>query len=271
MSLVRLLTTGKSLVGMQDNLSRYRLTKQRLLPKFGSGKNPFAPPEKTEPAKPAPVEAPPAMAEAGVSAPIQPETAPFFENKAGGLDAAASVRSIERGALSYPGVTVERGSAGASPYQRESVESISVQPAKTGTKAEGATAVVPPREPVLANRNGQRDLAPPLAALSRKSALAGNWLKVAGLLAGLLERKRRTAGLKPARMPVQSELSLEKVKVVRNDLSDADLEFRTARRPVPPPAASPFSPPALNSTRPEPTAWGRLTSRFFKAGHTQIH
>src|SRR5260370_38120811 len=116
MSLVRLLTTGKSLVGMQDNLSRYRLTKQRLLPKFGSGKNPFAPPEKTEPAKPAPVEAPPAMAEAGVSAPIQPETAPFFENKAGGLDAAPSVRSIERGALSYPGVTVERGSAGGPPH-----------------------------------------------------------------------------------------------------------------------------------------------------------
>jgi hypothetical protein len=264
MSLVRLLTTGKSLVGMQDNLSRYRLTKQRLLPKFNSKKNPFAPPIKAEPAKPAP-----AVAEAVLPAAARSEAAAFFENKAG-EPAAVKVRSIERGTLSYPG-TVERGPAGASPCHNTSVESISVPPAKTGTKADGATAVVPPREPVLANRNGQRDLAPPLAARSRKSALAGNWLKVAGLLSGFLERKQKAAGLKPARTPVQCELSLEKVKVVRNDLSDADLEFRTARRPVPPPAASPFSPPALDPARHEPTAWGRLTSRFFKAGQTQNH
>lgn len=233
------------MVGMQDNLSRYRLTKQRLLPKFGSKKNPFAPP---------------AVAEPGVSTPAQPKTAPCFENKTGEPAAAANFKSVE---------------------------SISVQPAKTGTKADGATAVVPPREPVLANRNGQRDSAPPLAARSRKSALAGNWLKVAGLLSGLLERKPKTAGLRPARMPVQCELSLEKVKVVRNDLSDTDIEFRTARKPLPSvdPSSTgaspcpqavvssypPFSRPALNSTRPEPTAWVRLTSRFFKAGQTQNH
>jgi hypothetical protein len=210
------------------------------------------------------------VAEPVPSAAARPEAAAFFENKAGEPAAAVKVRSIERGTLSYPG-TVERGSAGASPCHNASVESISVPPAKTGTKADGASAVVPPREPVLANRNGQRDLAPPLAARSRKSALAGNWLKVAGLLSGFLERKQKTAGLKPARTPVQCEMSLEKVKVVRNDLSDADLEFRTARRPVPPPAASPFSPPALDPARHEPTAWGRLTSRFFKAGQTQNH
>jgi hypothetical protein len=192
MSLMRLLTSGKSLVGMQDNLSRYRLTKQRLLPKFNSKKNPFAPPMKAEPAKPATDEAPPAAVEAGVSA-------PFFENKAGGPATAASARNTEH------------GPAGASPCHDTSAESISVPPAKTGAKAEGATVVVPPREPALANRNGQRDLASPLAARSRKSALAGNWLKVAGLLSGLLERKQRAAGPKPARKPVQCELSLEKV------------------------------------------------------------
>src|SRR5467141_2933232 len=139
MSLVRLLTTGKSLVGMQDNLSRYRLTKQRLLPKFNSKKNPFAPPIKAEPAKPAPVpapvEAPPAVAEPVPSAAARPEAAAFFENKAGEPAAAVKVRSIERGTLSYPG-TVERGSAGASPCHNTSVESISVPPAKTGTKAD---------------------------------------------------------------------------------------------------------------------------------------
>jgi hypothetical protein len=38
MSLVRLLTAGKSLVGIQDLKSRYRLSDPRALPKFGSEK-----------------------------------------------------------------------------------------------------------------------------------------------------------------------------------------------------------------------------------------
>ncbi|HEX4646571.1 MAG TPA: hypothetical protein VH598_13290 [Verrucomicrobiae bacterium] len=272
MSLVRLLTTGKSLVGMQDNLSRYRLTKKRLLPKFGSDKNPFAPPPKAEPAKPAPAEAPPA-AEPRLSTAAKAETGALLEKQAGYPAAPTNAKSVEGG----PAV--------ASPCPPKSVEPILVQPAKTGTKADGAAAVVPTREPVLANRNGQRDVASPLAARSRKSVLAGNWLKVAGLLTGFLERKGRTATQKPARAPVQSELLLEKVKVVCNDLSDTDLEFRTARKPVAPanaalaeayspagvPPYPPFTRPALNSARPEPTAWGRLASRFFKARQTQPH
>jgi len=42
MSLGRLLATGKSLVGGQDRMSRYRLDKQMRLPKFVSPRNPFA-------------------------------------------------------------------------------------------------------------------------------------------------------------------------------------------------------------------------------------
>src|SRR5713226_5980902 len=41
MSLLRLLTTGKSLVGLRNSDSRYQVTRQRWLPKFGSKKNPF--------------------------------------------------------------------------------------------------------------------------------------------------------------------------------------------------------------------------------------
>ena len=41
MSLLRLLTTGKSLVGVEDSESRYRVTRQRLLPQFGPARNPF--------------------------------------------------------------------------------------------------------------------------------------------------------------------------------------------------------------------------------------
>ena len=40
MSPVRLLAAGKSVVGIRDELSPYRVTGQRLLPKFGSDKSP---------------------------------------------------------------------------------------------------------------------------------------------------------------------------------------------------------------------------------------
>ena len=49
MSLLRLLTTGKSLVGLTDTDSRYRLTHQRLLPQFGPTRNPFSSSGKSEP------------------------------------------------------------------------------------------------------------------------------------------------------------------------------------------------------------------------------
>ncbi len=41
MSLVRLLTAGKSLVGLNDDEGRYRLTRKSLLPSFPATKNPF--------------------------------------------------------------------------------------------------------------------------------------------------------------------------------------------------------------------------------------
>ena len=51
MSLLRLLTTGKSLVGVRDTESRYRLTSQRLLPQFGPARNPFSSRGKPDPAQ----------------------------------------------------------------------------------------------------------------------------------------------------------------------------------------------------------------------------
>ena len=51
MSLVRLLTAGRSLIGIKDSTSRYQMRSRHLLPKFGAEKNPFAVP-------PAPVTTP---------------------------------------------------------------------------------------------------------------------------------------------------------------------------------------------------------------------
>jgi hypothetical protein len=54
MSLLRLLTTGKSLVGLKKPENRYHLPGQTALPKFGGKKNPFRAtvfPDKTETAE----------------------------------------------------------------------------------------------------------------------------------------------------------------------------------------------------------------------------
>jgi hypothetical protein len=60
--------------------------------------------------------------------------------------------------------------------------------------------------------------------------------------------------------PVQGELSLDTLKVVRNDLSDADLEIIRAAEPVAPTSA-PAAPPA----DPLPTGLllSRITARIF--------
>jgi hypothetical protein len=57
--------------------------------------------------------------------------------------------------------------------------------------------------------------------------------------------------------PVQGELSLERVKVVRNDLSDADLEVVRVR------ASAPAATAGVEQTVNGQNAWGRLATRVF--------
>jgi hypothetical protein len=70
--------------------------------------------------------------------------------------------------------------------------------------------------------------------------------------------RRGTAARETA--PVQSELSLESLKVVRNDLSDADLEIIRAAEPLPP-----VAPPATVPAEPLPAGLflSRITARIF--------
>ena len=41
MNLLRLLSAGRSLVGLKDSTARYRMSDPKAMPKFGSGNNPF--------------------------------------------------------------------------------------------------------------------------------------------------------------------------------------------------------------------------------------
>jgi len=118
----------------------------------------------------------------------------------------------------------------------------------------------------------------PAAEVGEASAKAGVrgharrlWLKTAGLWSAgkqkpdaLMARPFGKAA-KPAiprfpKLPVQGELSLDRVKVVRNDLSDADLEVVPARRNPAPGALAGKTAAGVART------WGRVTSRLFPAG-----
>jgi hypothetical protein len=177
MSLMRLLTTGKSWVNDGDGASRYRL-RRNLLPKFGSGQNPFSARSRTKAA---------AAAKAESEAGCEPSESP---------------------APIGPGVP--------DPVREIPERRVEV------ARGEGAPAVV--RKP-----------------LTKESRLRSLWEQAPRWLGGCLRKanvfswwSQRTRKVKPAiprfnKTPIQGELSLEQVKVVRNDLSDADLEVVPAR------------------------------------------
>jgi len=207
MSLLRLLTAGKCLVGGRDAESRYRLSSQRLLPQFGSARNPFTSRAQPEPA----------------SAEARP----------------AEDRRETGGPFAPPAISV--------------------------SKAEPAAALPRGAEPhaVLAKFD-LRKLAE--ALWQRIAAVLSGWQ---ARLGGLLGRSSGLA-VKPAiprfpKPPVQGELSLDRIKVVRNDLSDADLEVIPAKPPAAAAATAPV-PSAAEEAEGAKRAWGRVTTRFMGAG-----
>ena len=69
------------------------------------------------------------------------------------------------------------------------------------------------------------------------------------------------------RKPVQTELSLDRIQVVRNDLRDTDLEIVPGRLMGMPSGASPV---LASVMRPESTGLGRLASRLMGVEQTHI-
>jgi hypothetical protein len=110
---------------------------------------------------------------------------------------------------------------------------------------EPAAKAVPQTVPVPA-----RPAAPPVFKPVRRS-----WLSI--LSFGWLGRRNRGSEL------VQGELSLEKVTVLRNDLSDSDLELVLKKRSQARKASATARP---WSTSEEQQPWSKLASRLFEAG-----
>lgn len=259
-------------MGIKNKAGRYQMRAQ--LPKFVSDKNPFGTSQVPdvsvpEPKKsPAPTQRPRLESpKASVPKPEPPkQTTPslFDPEPANAVAPATSDEILQRAdtALSFPGESagvredVELTTDSVSPETQVSPQPKSppIKPATVGPHVTSPVATSPKRGPVrvLVGKLNPFDLF-------------------------------KRPGPKPAaarldRRPVQTELSLERVKVVRNDLTDADLEVVTPRPvksakglslPAPPAHAVPVM---VTAAAPERTAWGRLSSRLFGAGQTtQTH
>ena len=180
MSLLRLLTTGKSLVGVNETETRYRLTRQRLLPQFGPARNPFS--------------------NSGQSDPVQTEVASPGDHR--GNDPSEDKRGVPvlggKPVAAVPGVAEDR-TMSASARGHRVAEALWL------------------RASALLDRFKAR--------LSRLPVRASG-------------KAARSAIPRFTKQPVQAELSMDKIKVVRNDLSDADLEVVPGRQPTAPASAA---------------------------------
>jgi hypothetical protein len=177
MSLVRLLTAGKSLTDLKDSTSRYQVRQKARLPKFGSKKNPFAS------AEPAAAEATPIE---GIA-----DNAPWVMSRA--EKAAARMKHTMR----LPTLAKTPVNKTFQPVRPPR------QVGKSSWIGELLTKLIP-----TSWRPGPRPIA------------------------------RRAASGK-TRAAVQGELTLDRIRVMRNDLNDADVEVVRAKgaqsrsRPVP--------------------------------------
>jgi hypothetical protein len=172
MRLLRLLATGRSLVGLDNGAGRYQLPNQCPLPKFGSHKNPF----RSVATADSPV----------IAAPV----------------VAAAVSAVE------PVVEVVAVSASATPEPSVTFPSLPVE-----TQSAPISSVLSPRPP----RCGW---------LRTWMARVKEWFRWP---------RRSSPGARLvvgsfSRGAVQGELSLDRIKVVRNDLSDTDLEIVRAKK-----------------------------------------
>lgn len=190
MGLLRLLTAGKCLVGLQQAPTPYRLTNQRLLPEFGSKKNPYARTPKAAPSQ-------------------------------GALDVLATAKADSQATTARQ---ARVSGAPAVKTQSNGAHAGDHRPRQLGRDAEKRH----PSHDVAAGGDARTP------GLERTESKRRPWhARLQAMLPGRgLQRghPRHQSFTKPL---VQEEFSLEKVKVVRNDLSDSDLEVVRAAQVVP--------------------------------------
>jgi hypothetical protein len=241
MSLLRLLTAGKCFDGVGDSSAgRYRMRTPNLLPKFGSDKNPFA-----------------------------------KKGKVATKESPATVTATNQNVLA---IAKAPAVAPTKPAKTADTRSAAIKPLPVKRLA----GPLPDTRPALAPEKAAKPKNPFAAPAARPASgvsVSGRvgtmlgWSKYLNPLTiwrGRESRAARVARPLPARSAVQGELSLDNVKVVRNDLSDADLEVISPRRAAVVVAEKMSVVPSLPVVAKGPSAWNRLTARFSRAEETTV-
>lgn len=274
---------------MTNSQSPYRMRAENLLPKFESTKNPFASIPKTEAPKSEPATPPPIAAPCAVMvAPM--ETYPLFDVELKPILAVAAVaaKMNETEAVAIPVNAPAKVSPAKASVQPVLEQRRVMQPEpnrglvdasplglKTGTPTRAplpAPVIAPPKVP--ANQPAQpMPTEPPtpspdhessrIAAKPAKSEQTFGWLAP---LFKLFRFGRRSQNIN-ARKPVQTELSLDRVKVIRNDLNETDLEVVTIKK-----SEKADAPPVRLAPLAEADAgnFSRIASRIFGTSQSLV-
>jgi hypothetical protein len=208
MSLLRLLSAGKSLVGLKEATARYQMSDPRVMPRFVSPRNPFK------------------TGKASVEAPREP-------------------------ARKNPSVRIK-------------------PPAPSEPKAQKATPVP------AASTEPNRAPAKRASESILKRLVTGCKGKLKEVLRAREKKPKAAAQPRTRPGPIQGELSLDAIKVVRNDLSDADFEVVPTKVPAGSavPAAAVMVAVSSDSSECEASpalseaTRGRMATRLFCAGKT---
>jgi hypothetical protein len=175
MSLARLLSAGKSLMGGVDNTIRYQMGNPGMLPKFGSGRNPFGSDAKQLP--PIQLTQPP-----GTGAEPHPVLSP------------PTAEALQQGEGSSQPQSAVRAPTGSSSGPAEKKHALH-----------------------LGAQNFDSNIL----------SIWKSWLGMVKRRSPWTPKHAKTSLPTLTKPLVQPELSLDKVRVVRNDLSDTDLEVIT--------------------------------------------
>jgi hypothetical protein len=277
MSLIQLLAAGHSVRSTKDVPNRYRVTSRNLLPKFGLEKNPFAPAPKVEPLPAAALASAEPTAIALVpAAPAPLETADLF--------AAAAHDAIE-----IPAPVVEPLPAAVINPTAEPPPSIATEPVpEPVVVAAAAPTLTLACDDVVAKITPQKIDAPAPAPVVRESLKSAAGTPACAAKPAVQPARaplklnpfkwfasssHTTRKPKGSAAPKQGELSLENLKVKRNDLTETDLEIVPAQ-PAKAGVAAPRKPAGDDNETGGPaeeTGWRGLTSRVMKAAHLQNH
>jgi hypothetical protein len=190
MSLGRLLTSGKTLIGLHGAGGRYEMRRKNLLPKFGTASNPFT----------------------GGHATAAPSGA---EEKFQAVRRTLSPEETHAAELKETRRLPEVGAIRAMELLEES---------RARETAGQGVRVTEAARPGLARRTA--------GAGARIAVSIANALRVLNPMFWWRKWSDRVG--RAGRAPVQGELSLDNIKVIRNDLSDADVEAVRVRVAVTP-------------------------------------